>query len=85
VLLNLCAFASLVAGRLVFPLFTTVLLSFIHPTSCYQKHKKREERNNKGKSKGTVHNHKKNSKRRKVKEGNQKLARPISLPSFVFG
>jgi hypothetical protein len=32
VLLNLCAFVSLVVGRLVFPLFTTFLLSFIHPT-----------------------------------------------------
>jgi hypothetical protein len=46
--------------------------------------KKRKERNNKGKSKGMVQNHKKRSKRRKVKEGNQKLARPISLPSFFF-
>jgi hypothetical protein len=42
--------------------------------------KKRKERNNKGKSKGTVQNHKK----KKVKEGNQKLARPISLPSFFW-
>jgi uncharacterized membrane protein len=32
VLLNFCAFASLVAGRLVFLLFTTFLLSFIHHT-----------------------------------------------------
>jgi hypothetical protein len=29
--LNLRAFASSVAGRLVFPLFTTFLLSFVHP------------------------------------------------------
>jgi hypothetical protein len=43
-----------------------------------------KERNNKGKSKGTVQDHKKKSKRRKVKEGNQKLTRPISLPSFLF-
>jgi hypothetical protein len=47
--------------------------------------KKRKERNNKGKSKGTVQNHKQTKrKRRKVKEGNQKLARPISLPSFFL-
>jgi hypothetical protein len=47
--------------------------------------KKRKERNNKGKSKGTVQNHKQiKRKRRKVKEGNQKLARPISLPNFFL-
>jgi hypothetical protein len=55
--------------------------NFWGASSGYQKHKeKRKERNNKGKSKGTVQNHKKNSKRRKVKEGNQKLV----CPSFLI-
>jgi hypothetical protein len=104
VLLNLCAFASLVAGRLVFPLFTTFLLSFIHPMflpSSYLFHfdkfssflrgtfgaphlvikntKKRKERNNKGKSKGTVQNHKKKQQKKESERRQSEIGAPHIL------
>jgi hypothetical protein len=100
VLLNLCAFASLVAGRLVFPLFTTFLLSFMHPTFFISFHpfyveilgrliwlsKKRKERNNKEKSKGTVQNHKQKKEKKESERRNQKLASKLSNSApLIFG
>jgi hypothetical protein len=100
VLLNLCAFASLVAGRLVFPRFTTFLLSFMHPTFFISFHpfyveilgrliwlsKKRKERNNKEKSKGTVQNHKQKKEKKESERRNQKLASKLSNSApLIFG